>query len=187
MPFAIDTRKALVALVLVLSLLATRPGAERYGDNLQIALPLAGLGCAALTGNAGPYFARFAGMWLTLHATKRGLGDRQINERPGGGHQGFPSGHTAAAAFGAAALAQECVAHAPLLRTAVVVAAGYVGASRIEARRHDIWQVLAGVILALAFHGGFRPKSRSRRLAVLAGDHAWRVLVKGVPILGKST
>ena len=156
-------RNALVLIVLVLTVLLTRPDAERYGDNLQIALPLAGLGCAVLTGGAGEYFLRFTGAWIVLHSSKRGLGEPEFNLRPGGGGHGFPSGHTTAAVFGASALVNECLTRAPLVKTAVIVAAGFTGASRIEAGAHDIWQVLAGVLLGLFFERVLRGKSRARQ------------------------
>lgn len=155
-----------VAIFLALALLATRPGTERYGDTLQIALPIAGLGCALAGGGSGAYFKRFAGMWVTMRGTKIALGDAAINARPTGGDRGFPSGHTAAATFGASALVNTCLANAPLFQTVVIVAAAFVGGSRIDQGRHNVWQVLAGAILAILFDRGFRRATSSWR--------AWR-------------
>lgn len=156
-----------MAAFLALAVGVTRPDAESYGDTLQIALPLAGAGCAMGTGNGYSYILRFAGMWLTMRGTKMALADAPVSRRPGGGGRGFPSGHTSAAVFGASSLVQGCLENAPLLKTAIIVGAGYTGSSRIEAGRHDITQVLAGVILALLFERGFR--GGTRRVALPRG------------------
>ena len=94
-------RNALVALSLALTVLFTGVSPERYGDNLQIALPLTGLACALATGGAVEYAGRFTGMWLTVRASKELAGDAAFNRRPNDKRHGFPSGHTSAAAFGA--------------------------------------------------------------------------------------
>ncbi len=156
-------RNGLVALVLALTVVFTGGRAEHLGDNLQIALPLAGLGCAAVTGNGGEYFGRFVALWLAVHASKRLSGEAAYNIRPHGGGHGFPSAHTAAATFGASALVHECLRGAPLLNGSVVLAAGFVGASRIDANAHDIWQVLAGALYGLVFERLFRRPGVGRR------------------------
>ena len=151
----LQPRLAAVSVFLMLTLGLTRFDAESYGDTLQASLPLAGLGCAAASGNLPSYPSRYVSMWLTVFTTKRALGDSPINRRPAGGNQGFPSAHTASAVFGASNLVHACLDNAPLFKTAIVVAAAYTGASRIEAGRHGIWQVLAGAILAILFERGF--------------------------------
>lgn len=162
----VTLRPAIVELFLGLCLLLTERGAERYGDTLQIALPAAAFGCAVAGGGGLDYVQRYGGMWLTLHGLKNGLGEAEINQRPSGGHRGFPSGHTASAVFGASSLANACVQNAPALKLAVTVGAAFVPASRIEAGAHDIWQALAGALLALMWERGFRSGSPSRRIAV---------------------
>lgn len=120
---------------------------ERTGDRIQIALPLAGLACAAASGDAIRYFGRFLLLTGVGHGTKSALADHPINARPHGGHRGFPSGHTWAAAFGATGLLQTCLAANRPAQAAAVFGAGFVGASRIEAGAHTVWQVIAGAIL----------------------------------------
>lgn len=154
-------RKGIVLAVLLLGAGFGAPGAERIGDRLQIALPVLGLGCAALTGGAGEYLVRFAVLEGVLHASKRGLGTAEINRRPNGGTGGFPSGHTAAASFGAAVLVQECLQASPLAQGAAILAAAFTGASRIEAGAHDIRQVLAGAVLGWACACLFRRRRRT--------------------------
>lgn len=160
-------RDGVVLAGLLAVLLMSGPLAERWGDRFQIALPLLGLGCTVLTGGTGEYLARFAVMELAVHGTKQGLGAVPINQRPGGGLQGFPSGHTAAATFGASALLHECIRSSLPVQAAVVIAAGFTGASRIEAERHTIWQVLAGVLVGWLTERAFRAGGRQalRRLS----------------------
>jgi hypothetical protein len=56
-------------------------------------------------------------------------------------------------------MVSDCLAGQPVAQAVSVLAAGFVGASRIEAGAHDIWQVLAGIVLGLvcdrAFRGAF--------------------------------
>lgn len=135
---------------------------ERYGDNFQIALPVMALGCEVINGQALAYAARYGVMFVGLHGTKRGLGDAEIAQRPRGGLEGFPSGHTATATFGAAQLVQSCVTGAPVAKSAVILAAAYTGTSRVAVGAHDIWQVLAGAIWGMICTMAFRPASPSR-------------------------
>lgn len=151
-----DRRSVVIGLFLAVTLVFTRGIPERIGDTLQVTLPLAGFGCAVATGNISGYFTRYATMWATVHTAKRSLGGTKLNQRPRGGGKGFPSGHTASAVFGASSLVHACLSNAPVLKTIVVVGAAYTGSSRIEAGKHNIWQVLAGALLALAFERGFR-------------------------------
>ncbi len=161
-------RNGLVATVLLLTVLFTGGGVERYGDNLQVALPMTGLGCAVLTGGAGEYTLRYVAMWLSVHSIKRLSGEASFNRRPNGGVEGFPSGHTSASAFGASALVNTCVQNAPLLKAGIVIAAGFVGGTRIEVGAHNVWQVLAGALFGLVFERAFRRSSFLRgRLAAM--------------------
>ena len=150
----------LVMLILVVAVLFSAPVSERYGDRLQIALPVAGLVCTVLTGGAGEYLIRFAVLEVLLHGSKQGLGAAAINRRPDGGLEGFPSGHTAAAAFGASVLVHDCIRASAPARAVVLIAAGFTGASRIAAGKHTIWQVLGGVLLGWGTERLFRRRPR---------------------------
>jgi len=163
----------LVLVALVVVGLRTDPRTvEHWGDNYQIALPVLALACEATNGGALEYAGRYAVMFVGLHGTKRALGETPLNARPRGGYEGFPSGHTATATFGAANLMTSCVKRQPVVQTAIALAAGYTGASRIATGWHDIWQVMAGaiwgILCALAFGKGRAP----RRLLLRAW--AWR-------------
>jgi len=156
-------RAIAVLLTLLIVAVASEPRVERYGDNYQIALPLLALGCEIANGRGLEYVGRYAVMFTGLHGTKRALGDAEINARPRGGQEGFPSGHTATATFGAATLVQSCVLGSPLVQTVVILAAAYTGGSRIESGAHTIWQVMAGALWGLICSMAFRPASPSRR------------------------
>ncbi|MEM8576848.1 MAG: phosphatase PAP2 family protein [Pseudomonadota bacterium] len=93
------------------------------------------------------YTIRFLGTNAAVHAFKRGLGDADINLRPSGNPQGFPSEHTAAAAFGASYLVHDCVQRNKVVQAAAVFGAAFVGASRIEAGKHFLFQVMIGALL----------------------------------------
>ena len=140
-------RVHLVLISLALTVVLCEPTAKRYGDKLQVALPTLAWGCAAMNGAGMEFAARFFAMLAVTHGSKRALGDAPINQRPDGGDKGFPSAHTSAAAIGASSLVYDCISAHPVAKAVVVIASILVGASRIDARKHDIWQVLAGALL----------------------------------------
>jgi membrane-associated phospholipid phosphatase len=141
------TRVQVLIGVLAVALLLTPPRAERYGDTLQVMLPVLALACEAKAGAAGEFVLRYLAMFTLAHGSKNLLGQAEINQRPDERGKGFPSAHTSTAVLGASALVHGCLRNQPVAQGIVLVAAGFVGASRIEAERHDIWQVLAGALL----------------------------------------
>lgn len=154
-----------LAVILAVALL-TGFQPERLGDRYQVALPLMGLACATVSGSAPEYLLRYAVLWTGIRAGKNGLGRHPVNIRPRGGDGGMPSGHTASASFGASALVHGCFAASPPAQMAAVVAAGFTGASRMDAGKHTIWQVLAGALWALLCDRALRAASPRRdRLA----------------------
>jgi membrane-associated phospholipid phosphatase len=155
-------RAQFVLVALALVALITPRDVERYGDNYQIALPVLALGCETLNGRALGYLGRYAVMFVGLHGTKQGLGDADMAQRPRGGLEGFPSGHTATAAFGAVPLVQSCLTGAPVAQAAVILAAAYTGTSRVAVGAHDIWQVLYGAIWGILCAMGLRPGNPMR-------------------------
>lgn len=159
-------RVHLVLAALALCVMVCEPQVRRYGDRVQVVLPMVAWACAAAEGRGRELVLRFAGVFVAAHGSKRLLGDMPLNRRPGGGEHGFPSAHTAAAAFGASALVHDCIGGHPVARALVVIAAAFVGGSRIEVGAHDIWHVLAGGLLGW---GGDRvlraDTARRRRIA----------------------
>jgi membrane-associated phospholipid phosphatase len=137
---------AVIAVLLALTVLATVPDNRRTGSALQVVLPLIALGCAAARGEMVESLGRFVVLEVGIKGPKHLLGESPINRRPDGGDQGFPSGHTAAATFGAMQMIKHCSALHPVTRAAAVAAAAFTGGSRIEAGRHSLWQTMAGAI-----------------------------------------
>lgn len=150
---------AILALITIL----TGPRAERLGDRFQIALPILALACSAVNGNAPEYLLRYGVMFTGLHSAKIGFGDAPFNQRPNGGDRGMPSGHTATAVFGASTLLHECGMNSLPARTAVLLAAAFTGASRMDAGAHTIWQVLCGALWGLGCDRALRHHAPSRR------------------------
>jgi len=68
-------RVQLVLAALALALVLCEPASLRYGDRIQVALPMIAWGCAALNRTGTEFAVRFTGMMLMLHGSKQGLGD----------------------------------------------------------------------------------------------------------------
>jgi membrane-associated phospholipid phosphatase len=129
---------------------------EPLGDRYQYALPLLALGCSISNGQALDYMARYLVQLAIVHGSKRAWGDTSLNQRPRGGLQGMPSGHTATAVFGASNLVHECIEKNIAVKAAVIVTALFVGGSRVQSKAHDIWQVLVGALVGWGCDRGFR-------------------------------
>lgn len=139
--------RAQIFIILACGVLLGSSETEKLGDRLQVALPAAGLACAIANGAAVHYFVKFASTMAVVHGLKRGLGDAQINLRPSGSQQGFPSGHTASAVFGASYLVNDCLQRSKFMQGAVILGGAYVGASRVEAGKHFLFQVMVGALV----------------------------------------
>lgn len=162
--FAGMLRRSVVVLGVIAIVAALSQGkVEKTGDNLQIALPLLAWGCAAANGDGVEYLGRYLVMFAAAHGAKRAFGDAEFNKRPHGGEHGMPSAHTSTAVLGASRLVSDCVAGNVFVQSAAILSAGFVGASRIDAGAHTIWQVLFGAILGLVCDRAFGRGSRSRR------------------------
>lgn len=151
-------------LAFMLIIVVSGRSAERVGDYIQVFLPVTGLFCAAAQGQGVHYFGRYLVLEVGIKGPKFMLGDAPMNQRPNGGSAGFPSGHTAAATFGAVGLMKTCLKDSAPAQVAVIMAAGFTGGSRIDADHHTVWQALAGaiwgwavqVMALIGFDRGFR-------------------------------
>lgn len=141
-----DRTDAVIAVLLVLTVLVTVPDNRRLGSALQVVLPLIALGCAATRGETVDSLGRFVLLQAGIKGPKYLIGERPISRRPDGGDDGFPSGHTAVATFGAVQTIKHCAAIHPATRAATIAAAAFTGGSRIEAGRHSLWQTMAGAV-----------------------------------------
>lgn len=146
-PLVLRQARCLCFLVIVL-VIAFGVGrqTERIGDRLQVVLPVIALGCAVADGRGVQFFGRYLLLEAGIKFPKFLLGDLPMNQRPDGGSQGFPSGHTAVATFGATSLAATCMSNSKVAQGVVLSSAAFVGGSRVEAGKHTLWQALAGGI-----------------------------------------
>lgn len=138
-------------LIIILAALAASPttasdkSARHSGTALAIGLPLAAL--TASLGEAqgwqgtGQMLAGLASAALVTEGLKRTVN----KERPDGDCcESFPSGHTAAAFVGAAFLHER---YGRAWGVPALMAATYVGWSRIRTDQHDGWDVAAGAAI----------------------------------------
>lgn len=118
---------------------------RKAGDHLQIIVPVITLIVILwmLPALLVPYLLSWLLNTVLTHAIKY-LANRR---RPLGGPRSFPSGHTASAVHGAAFMVLHV---SPLMGLPLVLAAGFVGASRVIARKHFIGDVIAGTALGIA-------------------------------------
>lgn len=144
---------AVIAVTLLLAVLVTVPDNRRMGSALQVILPLIALGCAATRGETFESLGRFIVLQIGIKGPKYLIGERPISLRPDGGQNGFPSGHTAVATFGAVQMIKHCSALHPVTKAAGIAAAAFTGGSRIESGRHSLWQTMAGAVWGWAIAG----------------------------------
>ncbi len=139
---------------------------ETSGDILQFALPVTAIASTLFyPGDDKPHWQfvkSYAVTVISVHTLKR-LIDKP---RPNGGHFGFPSGHTASAFSGAAFLQKH---YGWKIGIAAYLLAGFTGYTRINARQHDIYDVLAGagigIFNACIFVKPLK-KSKNKRLSI---------------------
>ena len=119
---------------------------ENTGDILQIALPLTALSSSIFLNEKNNelmhYSKSFAASIILTHTVKTIID----KERPNGAQDGysFPSGHTSCAFAGATLLTKQFGWKIGIPAYAL---ASYVGWSRINAQRHDLWDVMAGAVI----------------------------------------
>lgn len=147
---------------------------EDVGTVLQYAIPAAGLAATWLlqprpeAGNGtGSHWLLMGGSprhdlflaigrsWATTATLKYAVDE----QRPDGGSRSFPSGHTSLAFTGAEFIRKE---YGWGWGAPAYVAAGFVGWSRVEAKRHYTRDVLAGAAVGiLANHDFWSRKTRA--------------------------
>ena len=100
------------------------------------------------------------GMSLVItHSLKRIIN----KERPNGGDYSFPSGHTSAAFTGAAFIERK---YGFKYGIPSYLLASYVGWTRIQANKHDKWDVLGGAIIGIGSAYIFTKPFKNTELAI---------------------
>lgn len=140
------------SLILILFLLisgsikAQNKGIETSGDVLLFALPATALGTTLILGDKEGTL-QFTKSFLLNQALTFGLKYATDKKRPfNNGDRAFPSGHTSTT-FQSASFIQR--RYGWTYGIPAYLLASYTGYSRIEAQRHDGWDVLAGAILGI--------------------------------------
>ncbi len=144
-------RAAIVGLACVLAVPADADGLERFGTTMKYALPLAAAVCAADQDRLEDFAVRGVLQAAVVLGLKAVFDGSALGTRPTGEGRGFPSGHSAAAGFGAADLAGKCWEDEPALGTAAFGAAGLTAYGRVQAGEHTSEQALAGALIGISF------------------------------------
>lgn len=116
---------------------------ERAGDALQVLTPLAAYSLTFIKGDSEgrkQFYKSFGSTFAATHIIKNALNA----ERPNGGGQSFPSGHTSAAFQGAGFIHAR---YGLELAWPAYAAATFVAYSRVAANKHHTRDVIAGAAL----------------------------------------
>ena len=124
---------------------------EQFGTAMKYGLPLAAAACAADQDRLEDFAIRGILQAALVWGMKSWFDGEPLSRRPSGEGRGFPSGHTAAAFFGAGDLAGKCFEDKPLAGAAAYGAAGLTGFSRVHAGEHTPQQVWTGALIGLGF------------------------------------
>lgn len=140
----------LLAIALTASPAASDPF-EQFGTAMKYGLPLAAAACAADQDRLEDFAIRGVLQAALVWGMKTWFDGEPLSRRPSGEGRGFPSGHTAAAFFGASDLAGKCFSDKAWAGAAAYGAAGLTGWSRIHAGEHTAPQVWTGALIGLSF------------------------------------
>lgn len=144
-------RRAAAGLACLLALPAQAEGLERFGTTMKYGLPLAAAVCAADQDRFEDFAVRGLVQAVVVLGLKSLFDGSPLGLRPSGEGRGFPSGHSAAAGFGAADLAGKCWEDDPALGAAAYGAAGLTALSRVQAGEHTPDQALTGALIGIGF------------------------------------
>lgn len=141
--------------LVLIAALAPAPAAadpfEDFGTAMKYGLPLAAAVCAARDDRLEDFALRGALQAAVVLGLKSWLDGTPVAVRPSGKGRGFPSGHSAAAAFGAADLAGKCFPDDRAAGIGLYGAAGLTAASRVQAGEHTVSQALTGALIGFSF------------------------------------
>ncbi|MDS9468466.1 phosphatase PAP2 family protein [Paracoccus sp. MBLB3053] len=124
---------------------------EEFGTAMKYGLPLTAAICAADQDRLEDFAVRGILQTALVWGLKEYFDGEPISRRPSGEGKGFPSGHTAAALFGASDLAGKCFDDKPEAGALAYGAAGLTGWSRVHAGAHTPEQVWSGALIGLTF------------------------------------
>jgi hypothetical protein len=122
------------------------------GDFLQIAIPAYAFGLTLIDEDEDAkwqFLKSFAATQGTVHALKFIVREERPNRADA---SSFPSGHTAAAVGGAAFIHKRYGIREAVFPYALAI---YVAGSRVETRWHDVYDTIAGGLIAIAWVWAF--------------------------------
>ncbi len=126
---------------------AQQSAIETSGDILQMIVPAAAFASTYIYKDNQKPGWQFAKVYATQLIISQALKHIINKPRPeNNGNYSFPSGHTSSAFSGAAFIGKKYGWKAGL---PAYIAASYVGWTRIDARKHDPWDVLAGAAIGI--------------------------------------
>lgn len=135
---------------ITLALPAAADPFENFGTAMKYGLPLAAAACAVDQDRVEDFVIRGALQAIIVLGMKHYFDGQPISRRPSGEGEGFPSGHTAAAFFGASDLAGKCFDDQPEAGALAYGAAGLTGWSRVHAGEHTPQQVWTGALIGFS-------------------------------------
>jgi membrane-associated phospholipid phosphatase len=121
------------------------------GDFLQIALPAVGLGMTLFKGDkegSKQWAYSMVGTALSTQVLKQAFDHTDWGERPNGGRQSFPSGHTSSACAGAVFIGRR---YGWEYGAPAMLPAAFVAYSRVDEELHHWRDVIAGCAIGAAF------------------------------------
>ena len=147
------------------SCLAQNKAVTSAGDILQFAIPAAALTATLFckedqTKPTWQFIKTFGTAVITTQILKQAIN----KPRPDGGSYSFPSGHTTSAFAGAAFIQRKYGWSAGIPSYAL---ATFVGYSRVQAKRHDTWDVLGGATIGIASAYIFAKPYRESKVGLL--------------------
>ncbi len=142
---------------------AQRSPVQLTGDILQIGLPVVALASTCYYPSDDKPDWQFVKSFATAMLITHGLKHIINKERPDGGNYSFPSGHTTSA-FSAATFLH--IRYGWKVGVPALALASFVGYSRIYARRHDVWDVMAGAGVGIGSALLFTKPFHSKKLNV---------------------
>lgn len=145
------------------------------GDILQFAIPAVGLGTALVkwdTEGMKEWTYSMGATMLTTSVLKRSFNSTSWGERPNGGQNSFPSGHTSSSCAGAAFIGER---YGWGYGAAAMSAAAFVGYSRVDEGLHHWRDVVAGCAIGAGFSLLFTDPEKKPAFTLVPeiGPHSW--------------
>ena len=147
---------------------------ETLGDNLQITLPVSAFASTFIWKDNQKAQSQFIKSMGTSFIVTHGLKILINKERPNGGHYSFPSGHTSAAFTGAAFIDKR---YGYKVGVPAYLLASFVGWSRVNANKHDYYDVMGGAIIGIG-SAYLITKPYKTKIVLTAGK------LRGIQIIG---